>query len=134
MMGIWVQESVEMVQRKDEDDEERVGLGESDPYETDYETPGELYRLGVREHGRCAGKVYIDRKDGPVAVGWIFEKRDRYEDCYRSGRAHLDPVTGEHKDRHKPECYYLRRTWVTLYERGPERTVRTFPLVIGKPN
>lgn len=121
-----------MVERKDEEDEKRVGLGESPPYETDYETPAELYRVGLREHGRCSGKVYIDRKNAPpMAIGWVFEKKDRYEDCER-GRFHRDPVTGDYRPSHRPECYYLRRTWVTLYERGPEVTRKTFPLNIER--
>jgi hypothetical protein len=51
------------------------------------EDRGELYRFGVREYGRCAGKVYADMKEGPpVHVGYMFVKRERYDD---SGESYL---------------------------------------------
>lgn len=77
-------------------------IGDSGVYETWCETVGELYRASVKEHGRCTGKVYIDSTDGPsVAIGWVFVKRDRYED------------TGEP---------FLRETWVTVHDAQPTRT------------
>jgi hypothetical protein len=57
-------------------------------------TAAELYRYGLREYGRCTGKVWVDGDDGPpVHVGYVFEARDRYED------------TGE---------TYLREVWLTI--------------------
>jgi hypothetical protein len=48
------------------------------------------------EFGRCTGKVYIDKKDETTrSIGWIFEKRERYE------------------DNDKP---FILETWVTILE------------------
>lgn len=41
-----------------------------------------LFRLCAKEYGRCIGKIYVDTKDGETkAVGWVFQKRERYTDC-----------------------------------------------------
>lgn len=54
---------------------------------------GDLYRVSVENYGRCIGKVYVDTDGPPAHVGYVFERRERYED------------TGEP---------YLRETWVVL--------------------
>lgn len=55
---------------------------------------GAVYRFGLVEYGRCTGKVYVDRREGTtVHTGYVFEKRERYED------------TGD---------TYLCETWVTV--------------------
>lgn len=54
---------------------------------------GALYGFGVREYGRCRGKVWIDSDDGPVHVGYVFESRRQYEDA--------------------PETY-LHETWLSV--------------------
>lgn len=59
---------------------------------------GEMFRWFRNEYGRCTGKVYVG--DG-IHVGWIFAKRDKYED------------TGE---------TFLHETWITLLDR--DETVR----------
>lgn len=73
-------------------------------------TPGEIYRESLKEHGRCTGKVYIDVKtdDDTVTVaqhiGWVFEKREKYDDSKET---------------------FLQETWVTLlteYDPRPRRT------------
>ncbi len=62
-------------------------------------TPGGIYRYASREHGRCVSKMYRDRDDGPpLHVGWVFIKRDRYDDVDET---------------------FLCETWVTVYERVP---------------
>lgn len=78
-------------------------MGDSGVYEAFTDHPGTLYRECVREHGRCIGRVYIDTDDGSKAIGWVFLKRDRYED------------TGEP---------FLRETWVTLHD-APDTVART---------
>lgn len=41
-----------------------------------------LFQLCAKAYGRCVGKMYVDTKDGePKAVGWVFQKRERYSDC-----------------------------------------------------
>ena len=96
-MNLYVQESFVKAT-------EGYHFGESDVYETYTDDAGELYRDMVREYGRCIGKVYVDRDDGgQIHVGWIFQKRDRYED------------TGE---------TYLREVWVTVHEE-PDTVTRT---------
>lgn len=72
----------------------------------DMETSGEMYRWLRREYGRCTGKVYVDSEGGaPMHVGWVFVKRDRYEDCNET---------------------YLLETWVTLLDRDETRHIREY--------
>lgn len=93
---LWVQETYE-------NDTEGHVVGESDVYEAWTGDVGKLYRTMAREYGRCTGKVYVDQKDGPpIAVGWTFVKRDKYEDSTET---------------------YLRRVWVTLHDAAETRTV-----------
>lgn len=68
-------------------------------------TPGEIFRFARSEYGRCTSKVYVDTEDGPKAIGWVFVKREQYEDA--------------------PETY-LHETWVTLLERYEVRTERDY--------
>jgi hypothetical protein len=67
-------------------------------------SPGEIYRECLKEHGRCTSKVYIDTKDGPKAIGWVFQKREKYEDVNET---------------------FLKETWVTLlseYDPRPRKS------------
>ena len=86
------------------DGDRNAVIGESEPYEPFTEDVGELFRHGLREYGRCTGHVYIDAPDKPRKVGWVFERREKYEDC---------------------DKMYLRVVWVTLHAAKPtvERTV-----------
>jgi hypothetical protein len=68
-------------------------------YETFATDPGDLFRACRAEFGRCRSKVYAERPDGDVAVGWVFVKREPFVD---SGDT------------------YLRETWVEY--RPAERT------------
>lgn len=101
MPNLWVQESwIDATQE--------CHLGRGEPYESMFETPGELFRQCLAEHGRCVSKVYRDGPNGRPcyrAIGWVFQKRMEYTDCKET---------------------YLLETWVTLHERAPERTVRYF--------
>ena len=74
--------------------------GESDVYETKYDTAGALFRGLQKDAGRCVGRIYHD-DHGPI--GWVFEKKTEYED------------TGEP---------YLLETWVTVHTALPTRTVK----------
>lgn len=66
-------------------------------------TRGQFYRDGVTNYGRCISKVYVDGPDGPpIHVGYVFEKRERYED------------TGEP---------YKRETWLVLEDVQPAMAV-----------
>ena len=71
-------------------------IGEStcdDPYMS---TTGEVYRFGVKEYGRCTGKVWVDcSSHARHHVGWVFQGRDTYEDSDET---------------------YLREVWIGLYE------------------
>ena len=68
-------------------------------------TPGDIYRFALGEYGRCVSKVYVDAEGGPKAIGWVFQKRDHYED------------TGEP---------FIHETWVTLLTRYEERVERDY--------
>jgi hypothetical protein len=62
-------------------------------------TFGQMYRWFQSEgYGRCTSKVFVDTNNPnePMQVGWVFLKRDKYED------------TGE---------TFLHETWVTLLKR-----------------
>jgi hypothetical protein len=88
-------------------------IGDDPIEETFTDNVGELFRNCRSEFGRCTGKVYIDRRvatndDGGerwevVHVGWVFVKRDAYQD--------------------QPHKTYLREVWVTVYA-GPEIVTR----------
>lgn len=84
--------------------------GESGLYETFTDDVGKLYRHCLKEYGRCTGKVYIDTDAGTKAIGWIFLKRQKYEDCNET---------------------YLLETWVTLHDSEPERTIKHHYHFIG---
>lgn len=70
----------------------------------------DLYRFGVREYGRCTGKMYVDRrvKTNDVGgerwewetehVGYVFQRRQEYERGY-SGR---------------DDGSYLHETWISF--------------------
>jgi hypothetical protein len=78
-------------------------FGASGLYEPFTDDLSVLYRALRSEHGRCIGKVYIDTAEGTKAIGWVFQKRARYDDCNET---------------------YLQETWVTLHDAEPtvERT------------
>jgi len=68
-------------------------------------TIGEIYRAMQKEYGRCTGKVYIDRREDSdpegtyprtIAIGWVFEKREKYEDCNKT---------------------FIHETWVSLVDK-----------------
>ena len=84
------------------DAEKHLLLGNSEPYETYCETPGELFRASRKEYGRCTSRIYIDTSEGMKSVGWVFLKRQAYEDS--------------------PKETYLQETWVTLYKGSVKMT------------
>lgn len=77
-------------------------VGNEDIFETRYDNPGDMYRHCLRFYGKCVSKVYIDKGDKTIAVGWVFHKRTKYEDSKET---------------------YLQETWVTLYEAMPEKRI-----------
>lgn len=95
-MGLFIQEDwVDATQQ--------CRVGSSGIYEAYQTEIGKLFRDLQREHGRCTGKVYIDRKDGTRQhIGWAFEKMQKYEDCNK---------------------WYLQETWVTVHKAEPTRTI-----------
>ena len=76
--------------------------GESGVYETFTDDRGELYRSCLKEYGRCTGKVYVDTVDKARQVGWVFEKRTRYDDSNET---------------------FLLETWVTVHSAPETRKV-----------
>ena len=69
-------------------------IGDSEVYESRFETPGEVYRYALKEYGRCIGKVYVDEAGRRLHIGWAFQKRRKYDDCAET---------------------YLAETWVTIH-------------------
>lgn len=80
-----------------------VGSGETEPYEAFTDDKGKLYRSCLKEYGRCTGKVYIDTPQGAKAIGWVFLKRAKYDDCSET---------------------FLLETWITLHDQEPTRTIK----------
>jgi hypothetical protein len=74
-------------------------LGNSGIFRTPFAKVGDLYRDMQKEHGRCTGKMYVDRGGKPVWVGWVFQKRDKYTDSKKS---------------------FLLETWVNFYATNPQ--------------
>lgn len=68
-------------------------------FESYTDKPGELFRSLRKEHGRCTGHVYRDRPDGGAdKIGWVFEKRRRYQDS--------------------PETY-IQHVWCVVHDKPP---------------
>lgn len=109
-MPIYLSEDYIVVQNANTDNEKRFRTGCGEIYESYFDTVSDAYKGLVKEHGRCGGKIYIDRKDKTVIqVGWWFIKRI---------------VIPEHERREYDEKSYLQECWVTLYSDLPERTVK----------
>ncbi len=86
------------VERKD--DEHSYIIGESEWYEPFTSDRGRLFRSLQKEYGRCVSKQYCDDKAGRThTTGWVFERREQYEDTGRYGR---------------PAQYYTREVWVSI--------------------
>lgn len=63
----------------------------------DYLSVGDIFRRCREEYGRCTGKVYVDsKKQGTIAVGWVFVKRQKYDDCDET---------------------FLKETWISLLDK-----------------
>lgn len=79
---------------------QRALVHETELYEAFTDDVGKLFRSCQKEHGRCTGKVYVDRPPTehprgsnyidwelsfypwtPEQVGWVFEKRVKFTDC-----------------------------------------------------
>ena len=56
---------------------------------------GDIFRYSQKEFGRCVSKVYLDTDDGVKQIGWVFQKRERYEDSKET---------------------FIHETWVSLYD------------------
>jgi hypothetical protein len=63
---------------------------------------GAIFRIARSDYGRCVSSMYVDAEGGPRRVGWVFQKRCKYDDCNDT---------------------YLQETWVSLYTEVP--AVRT---------
>lgn len=80
-------------------------FGESGVFEAWTDDKGKLFKGLQREYGRCISKVHIDTVKGVRTIGWVFEKRMKYDD----------------ERSNTPEDYYVRHVWVTLHEKKPEK-------------
>ena len=106
---MFIQESYTVVDTNDAGELRESRFGESGLIEAFTNNKGELFRALRKEHGKCTGKIYLDTPDGSKACGWRFEKLKEYSDS---------PGT------------YLSGTWVSLFEKEPEVTRKSFPLFI----
>ncbi len=87
------------------DTEKGYRAGESGPYEAFTEDVKRLFRSLSKEYGRCVSRVYIDENGESKPIGWVFQKRKKYEDV---------------------DEYYILETWVTLHEKPDEVTRKEF--------
>ncbi len=78
-------------------------IGDSDVYESFTDNPGELFRSLQSEYGRCVSKMYSDSKEGTKCIGWVFEKRQKYDDCNET---------------------YLAETWVSIHDVPPVKSIQ----------
>lgn len=100
MSNIWIEES--FVNRT-----KGYRIHDSEIHDSDEDNVGRLYKSLSREYGRCVSKVFVDRQGKTKAVGWVFEKKMRYDDARGND----------------PDDYYVREVWVTCYA-GPMEHVR----------
>ena len=91
-----------MVQEEWVNKTEGYRTGNTGVYESFTSDKGELYKQLSREYGRCTGKVFIDQEGTSHAIGWVFEKRVKYDDSSEN---------------------YLLETWVTLHQAQPKKTI-----------
>ena len=76
-------------------------IGETDVYEAYSNNVGGLFKSLRKIYGRCVSGQYIDMKGKTIRIGWVFEKRQKYEDCNET---------------------YLSETWVSLHDGPPEKS------------
>lgn len=77
---------------------EKYRCGDSGYYQPFTDNLGKLFLTYQRDYGRCISKVYIDKDNKSFAIGWVFEKKVKYEDCNE---------------------FYLQHTWITLHNSEP---------------
>ena len=63
----------------------------------------DFFSASQKEHGRCVSKVYLEGSEGTIAIGWVFQKREKYEDS---------------KDT------FIHETWVSLYDEWQPTVIR----------
>ena len=73
--------------------------GDSGLYEPFTDDIGKLFRCLQKEFGKCVSAMYIDKGNSAQKIGWVFEKKMKYEDCKE---------------------YYIQETWVELHEQKPD--------------
>jgi len=79
------------------------------------DTPTAVYKAAIKEYGRCVSKIYMDTNDPkkPCYVGWVFEKRRRYEDA---------------------DKYYIQETWIAPLTKYETKVVVEYALAKSTKN
>ena len=73
-------------------------FGESDWYEPWTDDRGKLFRDYRKEFGACKSRVYIDTAKGTKPVGWVFSRRERYDDARSKADTYIREVWVEVKE------------------------------------
>lgn len=73
-------------------------------YETYHTDTGSLFKSLQREYGKATA-MYVDKDGKQVKIGWVFEKRMRYEDS------------------RDPKDTYIREVWVEVSKVNPEQAM-----------
>jgi hypothetical protein len=82
-------------------------IGENDMPQEDTIITGlkDLYKYGIKNFGRCVSKIYIDKKDKQLHIGYTFRKKMQYEDTKE---------------------FYTQETWLSLEHYKETRTKEYF--------
>lgn len=85
----------------EEQEEKRIILGESGPFEVFTDNIQQLFKSLQKENGRCTGYLYHEPPLGEARIaGWVFEKRVKYTD---SNDTYLQSAWVELMDGQKEE-------------------------------
>jgi hypothetical protein len=104
-------------------------IGDSDWYEPFTEDLGELFRAFRKEYGGCTGRMFADgplpgepftafgvtvpRRYEVVWCGWIFSRREHFEDAR--------PLPGTNGRKFAETDYYTREVWVQFRPARPSK-------------
>lgn len=86
---------------------EHYVYNELSPYETRFDTIGDLYRSLQREYGKCISAMYIDYTDRVKTqkIGYVFQSRTKYENNNKM---------------------YLREVWIRIFTKNEDTGELTY--------
>lgn len=91
-------------------EEKRIMFYDSEVFLSRFTSVSEVFRYYQKERGRCVSKVYVGEKK-PKQIGWVFEKRAKYNDC---------------------DDTFLQETWITIHTAPARKVIEYSPMYIGE--